>query len=608
MGRGNMGKTALFYAISRSRDETVRVLLRHGARTTIVNNKGQTPVSLAACYLEPETVKMIVDIERAQIKSKAYEPLWLNFRESDGDGKPHGNLDPRFIDEDNDPYGTQQLLRYPLLGKVPLPPPAYYLRTALVLLPTNTQRRARKVDVEDKRDIFEAEDGKVHAVCKEGAVKCDLKEDVVTESLSVCISPAVLTDSSVTSLQIAIQLVGRVRSFNLVNSSVNRKGAFEQLREEAGALVRDIALLSDGCDHEGSDAANSIGGIDAVVRLAEILADTKTIQVLHYVHINCRFLRTFVHFPPALCLLLQDAVRKRKCARGKNFSKRTQKQLLKVFSDAFSLEGLCLLHSIDWETVDCPSRSASLLATWVAKAMLSSDERLLSDMETALSSEFSEFSEFAVDEVHDEVQWNECLERKGSPTPNAPNSVVNLLNAERLCQKRWPRRLPSRVQDMVGAEVRRQAQLSLERKGGSHSHSQEVGQTKSAHGRKHEHDVSDCVVLPELLRNGMGMCAKAEKEACGGSDSLCGKGFCVRSVDNTRGSVGSYHAWKLIMGDDKSKNAGRVLEEKAMIEKVRDPWLPLRIPLDTVRYIACAEGAHAVQEDVKNMLAANNRY
>ena len=49
---GNYGKTAIFYAITRSRDELVLELLRHGAHVKIVNNKGQTPVSLAASHLK----------------------------------------------------------------------------------------------------------------------------------------------------------------------------------------------------------------------------------------------------------------------------------------------------------------------------------------------------------------------------------------------------------------------------------------------------------------------------------------------------------------------------------------------------------------------------
>ena len=44
-GKGNMGKTAIFYAITRCRDDMVLFLLSRGASTCFVNNKGQTPYS-----------------------------------------------------------------------------------------------------------------------------------------------------------------------------------------------------------------------------------------------------------------------------------------------------------------------------------------------------------------------------------------------------------------------------------------------------------------------------------------------------------------------------------------------------------------------------------
>ncbi|EKX35172.1 hypothetical protein GUITHDRAFT_51906, partial [Guillardia theta CCMP2712] len=58
-GVHNYGKTAIFYALTRSRGEVVEVLLEHRARVRIVNNKGQTPRSIASSHLEDKYVEMI---------------------------------------------------------------------------------------------------------------------------------------------------------------------------------------------------------------------------------------------------------------------------------------------------------------------------------------------------------------------------------------------------------------------------------------------------------------------------------------------------------------------------------------------------------------------
>ena len=54
--RGNYGKFAIFYAITRCRDDVVQALLLLQASVRIVNNKGQTPLSLALSHLQEETI------------------------------------------------------------------------------------------------------------------------------------------------------------------------------------------------------------------------------------------------------------------------------------------------------------------------------------------------------------------------------------------------------------------------------------------------------------------------------------------------------------------------------------------------------------------------
>ena len=93
-GSGNYGKTPIFYAITRCRDDVVIALLRAGARVTLVNNKGQTPLSLAASHCDPSTVAAIQTAEAAALAAGG---AWRNFRATHSDGREYGDLDPRFL-------------------------------------------------------------------------------------------------------------------------------------------------------------------------------------------------------------------------------------------------------------------------------------------------------------------------------------------------------------------------------------------------------------------------------------------------------------------------------------------------------------------------------
>lgn len=85
------GKTPLFFSLTRCRDDIVLVLLEMGATARIVNNKGQTPLSLAASHLRDSTVQAIAAHEASDTRA------WLNFRSTHSDGLVYGDLDPRFL-------------------------------------------------------------------------------------------------------------------------------------------------------------------------------------------------------------------------------------------------------------------------------------------------------------------------------------------------------------------------------------------------------------------------------------------------------------------------------------------------------------------------------
>ena len=72
------GKTPIFYAITRCRDDVVDLLLQRGARTRILNNKGQSVLSLAATHL---STPMCQRVEAAEIE----EATQLDRRPLDAD-------------------------------------------------------------------------------------------------------------------------------------------------------------------------------------------------------------------------------------------------------------------------------------------------------------------------------------------------------------------------------------------------------------------------------------------------------------------------------------------------------------------------------------------
>ena len=99
IGEGNYGKTPIFYAITQDRNDAVNLLLDYHPNLLIVNNKGQTPCSMAVTHLNMETCERMFAMEQQQLQQ---ENKFVNYRKSHSDGQLYGDLDPRFpIDFDN---------------------------------------------------------------------------------------------------------------------------------------------------------------------------------------------------------------------------------------------------------------------------------------------------------------------------------------------------------------------------------------------------------------------------------------------------------------------------------------------------------------------------
>jgi 3'-5' exonuclease/Ankyrin repeats (3 copies) len=98
-GQYSYGKTPIFFAATRSRDDVVLFLLDRGAHVKIVNNKAQSVLSIASSHLLPETVQRIVQAEAEQ------ESLpWVSYRRTHSDGLEYGDLDPRFMERPLRPH------------------------------------------------------------------------------------------------------------------------------------------------------------------------------------------------------------------------------------------------------------------------------------------------------------------------------------------------------------------------------------------------------------------------------------------------------------------------------------------------------------------------
>ena len=108
MGSGNYGKTPIFYALTQCREDAVLLLIANGADLLFVNNKGQSPCSIAVSHLKPEVCQIMYDVEASQLQNGG---IFKNYRKSHSDGRSYGDLDPRFeIDDDNMNESVQQEL------------------------------------------------------------------------------------------------------------------------------------------------------------------------------------------------------------------------------------------------------------------------------------------------------------------------------------------------------------------------------------------------------------------------------------------------------------------------------------------------------------------
>ena len=93
-GEYSYGKTPIFFAATQSRDDVVQYLVSHGnAHVKIINNKGQSVLSIASSHLTRETIRMIQQAEERQAHLE-----WRNYRETHSDHFEYGDCDPRFLE------------------------------------------------------------------------------------------------------------------------------------------------------------------------------------------------------------------------------------------------------------------------------------------------------------------------------------------------------------------------------------------------------------------------------------------------------------------------------------------------------------------------------
>ena len=93
----NYGKTPMFFAATRSREDVVNLLLDRGSNVLIVNNKGQSVYSIACSHdFSSELVQRIKQKEIEQEDSSKGMRGWVDYKKTHPDGNVYGDLDLRF--------------------------------------------------------------------------------------------------------------------------------------------------------------------------------------------------------------------------------------------------------------------------------------------------------------------------------------------------------------------------------------------------------------------------------------------------------------------------------------------------------------------------------
>lgn len=98
----NYGKSPIFFAATRGREDVMNLLLDRGANVLIVNNKGQSVFSIAMSHFDQDgpLLRRIKEMEVQQ--QDANLPLcgWVDYTKTHSDGNIYGDLDLRFLNRE----------------------------------------------------------------------------------------------------------------------------------------------------------------------------------------------------------------------------------------------------------------------------------------------------------------------------------------------------------------------------------------------------------------------------------------------------------------------------------------------------------------------------
>ena len=108
----NYGKSPIFFAATRGREDVMNLLLDRGANVLIVNNKGQSVYSVAMSHFDKSgsLIRRIRETEEAVLRmdgANGIMPLfddgggggcWIDYSKTHRDGNVYGDLDLRFLD------------------------------------------------------------------------------------------------------------------------------------------------------------------------------------------------------------------------------------------------------------------------------------------------------------------------------------------------------------------------------------------------------------------------------------------------------------------------------------------------------------------------------
>lgn len=144
----NYGKSPIFFAATRGREDVMNLLLDHGANILIVNNKGQSVYSIAMSHFDQDgpLLRRIKEVE-VQQQDDTTLPIcgWIDYANTHSDGNIYGDLDLRFL--------NRELTEYDVVADGVVNPTTVETRRGIFAKNNFNEYNTRKIKQKKMRDV-----------------------------------------------------------------------------------------------------------------------------------------------------------------------------------------------------------------------------------------------------------------------------------------------------------------------------------------------------------------------------------------------------------------------------------------------------------------------